>query len=162
MTQITRWNPLRDMETLHQQMNRLFDPALGRQSGWGESDLMSGVWAPPVDIEETGDRLIVRAEIPGMKPEDIDVRVENGVLTIRGERRFETERKERNFHRVERSYGTFTRSFTLPTTISTEDVRTRYENGVLELEMTKREEAKPRRIQITSSDKAIDTKVSKD
>lgn len=161
MTQINRWNPLRDMDTLHQQMNRLFEP-FGRQTGWGEADLMTGAWMPAVDIEETADRLIVRAEIPGMKPEDIDVRVENSVLTIRGERRFETERKERNFHRVERSYGTFSRSFTLPTTISTEDVKARYEDGVLELEMKKREEAKPRRIQITGNGGAIETSVKQD
>ena len=158
MTQMTRWNPLRDMETLHQQMNRLFEP-FGRQTGWGEADLMTGAWIPPVDIEETSERLIVRAEIPGMKPEDIDVRVENGVLTIRGERRFETDRSERNFHRVERSYGSFTRSFTLPTTISTEDVKARYDQGVLELVMTKREDAKPRRIQISGGSDAIETRV---
>lgn len=163
MSQMTRWNPIRDIETLHQQMNRLFEPVFGRQV-WAESDVMAGAWVPPVDIEETTDRLIVRAEIPGMNPDDIDVRVENGVLTIRGERRFETDRKDRNFHRVERSYGTFSRSFTLPTTVSTENVGARYENGVLELEMTKREEAKPRRIQISGSNasRTIETSARED
>lgn len=158
MTQIIRWNPMRDMEMLHQQMNRLFEPVFGRQGVWNDPDLASGTWVPAVDIEETPERLVVRAEVPGMKAEDLDVRVENGTLTIAGERKFETERGDRHFHRVERSYGRFSRSFTLPTTISTEEVDARYENGVLELTMKKREEAKPRRIEITSRDRnAIDT-----
>lgn len=106
---------------------------------------------PPVDFEETQDKIYVRAELPGMKPEDIDIQFENGILTLRGERRFENESNERNFHRIERSYGSFVRSFTLPSTIDPDDqVSARYENGVLELEMQKREEAKPRRITIST------------
>lgn len=158
MTQIARRTAFRDIENLQSQMNRLFEPFFGRIPAFADDEVMGSGWIPPVDIEETGDRLVVRAELPGMKAEDIDVRVENGTLTIRGERRFENERSERNFHRVERSYGSFSRSFTLPTTISTEDVEARYENGVLELAMRKREEARPRRIPISNgSGQAIDT-----
>lgn len=157
MTQMTRWNPLREMETIHHQMNRLFEPFFVRGGLDEGTDLAAGAWVPPVDIEETSDRLVVRAEIPGMSPDEIDVRVENGVLTIRGERRFESERRDRNFHRVERSYGTFSRSFTLPTTVDTENVSARYEQGILELEMPRREEAKPRRIPIANQNRTLES-----
>lgn len=159
MTQMIRRNAFRDIENIHQQMSRLFEPFFGRVPAFADEDVIGAVWVPPVDIEETGDQLFVRAELPGMRAEDIDVRIENGTLTIRGERRFENEQRERNFHRVERSYGTFSRSFTLPTSVSTEDVQARYENGVLELQMRKRDEAKPRRIPIGGGggERAIDT-----
>ena len=148
MNTLMRWNPLHEFQSVSDQLNRLLDPRYGDQPS-----VFSGSWVPPVDIEETKDKLYVRAEIPGMRPEDLDVQFENGVLTIRGERRFENDTNERNFHRIERSYGSFARSFTLPATIDSEQVSARYENGVLELTMPKREEAKPRRITIGPGDK---------
>lgn len=151
MTTLTRWNPFREMQALQSQFDRLFEPfgsrVLGTQDEWAPT-----AWVPPVDIEESNDTLFVRAEVPGVKPEDIDVRFENGVLTIRGERRFENANNDRNFHRVERAYGSFVRSFTLPNSVDAERASARYENGVLELAMPKREEAKPRRIQIKTTD----------
>lgn len=144
MNNVTRWNPFQDLQNLHSQFNRVFEPY--RRN---EQSILSGACVPPVDVEETADKLYVRAEVSGMKQEDLDIQFENGVLTIRGERKFENESNERNFHRIERSYGTFARSFTLPATINVEKVTARYENGVLELEMPKREEAKPRRISIS-------------
>ena len=153
MTQIARWNPFREMQTLQNQLNTLFEPFAGRfDEEWTRS-----TWVPPVDLEETPEKLILRAELPGMKAEDIDVRFENGVLTLRGERKFENQTNNRNFHRVERMYGSFARSFTLPSSIDTEGVKARYEQGVLELEMPKREEAKPKKIEITTT-KAIEAK----
>jgi HSP20 family protein len=108
-------------------------------------------WLPPVDIEESGDRLFLRAELPGMKPEDIDISFENGVLSLRGERRFENESGQKNYHRVERAYGSFVRSFTLPASVDAEKVVARYHDGILELEMPKRAEARARKIEVKSA-----------
>ncbi|MGA7616764.1 MAG: Hsp20/alpha crystallin family protein [Thermoanaerobaculia bacterium] len=158
---ITRWNPAQDIQNLQNQMNRLFEPFFRDFApGFTTPDLTSGTWVPPVDVEETKDRIFVRAELPGMKKEDIEISFENGVLTLRGERRMEQENRERNFHRVERSYGSFVRSFTLPNSVDPEHVEAIYEDGVLEISMPKREEAKPRRIEIGGSGgpKAIDTR----
>ena len=161
MTQSIRRQTSREFDPIQHQMHRLFEPFFGRLPAFVTDDVLGSGWAPAVDIEETPESLFVRAELPGMKPEDIDVRVENGTLTIRGERRFENEQGNRNFHRVERSYGSFSRSFTLPTSVSPEDVKARYENGILELQMAKRDEARPRRIPVSSGDKAIDTPVNR-
>ena len=150
MTSMSRWNPLQEMQSLHHQFNRLFEP-YGAGSGVAKGDWTSGTWVPPVDVEESGDKLILRAELPGFKPEDVEIHFENGVLTLRGERRFDNETNDRNFHRIERSYGTFVRSFTLPSTVNAENATARYEDGILELEMRQREEAKPRRITITAA-----------
>lgn len=156
MTNLTRWNPARDFQVLQNQLNSLFEPFASR-FGLGDEDWSRATWVPPVDLEETGEKLILRAELPGMKAEDIDIRFENGVLTLRGERRFENSENNRNFHRVERAYGSFARSFTLPSSIDTERVTANYQNGILELEMPKREEAKPKRIEVKSNP-AIDAK----
>jgi HSP20 family protein len=110
--------------------------------------MFSGTWIPPVDISEEGDRLMVRAEVPGVKKDDIQIEFNEGVLTLRGERKFEKTSDEPNFHRVERTYGTFTRSFSLPRTVDAEKIAARYEDGVLEISIPKREEAKPRQIRI--------------
>lgn len=158
MTTLTRWSPFRELQNIQAQFDRLLEPfgRVGLSDDWQPA--MS--WVPPVDIEESSDSLIVRAEVPGVNPEDLDVRFENGVLTIRGERKFENRNNDRNFHRVERSYGTFVRSFTLPTSIDGERISATYENGILELRMPKREEAKPRKIAIkpASTTKQIETK----
>lgn len=144
MTLPARWNPMRDFAQLER---RLWDAL--REPMRIDDELMSTSWVPAVDVLEDDDRVIVRAEVPGMKPEDIDIRFENGMLTITGERKLEKEKDGQTYHRVERSYGRFVRSFTLPASIHAEKASASYENGVLEIVMPKREEAKPRRIEIS-------------
>jgi HSP20 family protein len=144
-TRMIRWEPFRGLNTLQEHVNRLFDDSLaGNRSG--QSDLAS--WAPSVDIYETENELVVKADLPDMQEKDIDVRVENNTLTIRGERKFENEAHQDNYLRVERAYGTFTRSFSLPNTVNTEGIRAEYHNGVLNVRMPKREESKPKQIKI--------------
>ena len=143
---MTRWSPFEEMQALRNEMNRLFEPFINQEGASGE--LRRSTWYPAVDVEETRDQIYVRAELPGMTRDDIQVEFENGVLTIRGEKKFDREAKERTYHRIERAYGSFVRTFTLPRTVDAENVTARYENGVLELEMPKRAEAKPRRIEI--------------
>ena len=147
MTTLARWDPIREIQALQTQFDHLFRP-FARFSPPGE-EMPTNNWLPAVDLEESDDSLVLRAEIPGMRPEDIDVQFENGVLTIKGQRRFENQRDDRQFHLVERSYGSFVRSFTLPRSIDADRVQARYDNGVLELTMPKREEARPRRIPLT-------------
>ncbi|HKO57911.1 MAG TPA: Hsp20/alpha crystallin family protein [Thermoanaerobaculia bacterium] len=136
-------NGMQDYKRLQAQLNRLFEP-FARPS---DEELVSGNWVPPVDVAETQDRILVRAELPGMKQEDIAIEFENGLLTIRGERAIQ---KDPNvaYHRVERAYGTFIRSFTLPRTIDAERIGASYRDGVLEVEVPKKEEAKPKQIKI--------------
>jgi HSP20 family protein len=114
----------------------------------GDNELMRGAWSPSVDIYENKDQIVLEAELPGMKPEDVNISIENNVLTIHGERKFEKKDDKDNFHRVERSYGSIARSFTLPPTVTSEAADAVFENGVLRLTLAKREEAKPRRIEI--------------
>ena len=140
-----RWTPFHDMTLLQNQMNRLFDNAL---HGWPEEATGSGGWAPPADIYETESELLVTADVPGVDPKKIDIRVENGVLNIRGERRLERKFEKENFHRVERSYGPFARSFTLSTPVEPDKVHASYKDGVLTISLPKTEQAKPRRIEI--------------
>jgi HSP20 family protein len=115
---------------------------------------MRGAWNPSVDIFENKDQLVLEAELPGMNPEDVNISIENNILTIHGERKFEKKDESDNFHRVERSYGSFTRSFTLPPTVSSENANAEFENGILRLTLAKREEAKPRRIEIKANSEA--------
>jgi HSP20 family protein len=115
---------------------------------------MRGAWSPSVDIYENKDQIVLEAELPGMRPEDVNISVENNVLTIHGERKFEKKDEQDNFHRVERSYGSFTRSFTLPPTVAADSADALFENGVLKLTLAKREEAKPRRIEIKAGGRA--------
>lgn len=144
MNGISRWEPFRGVTSLQEEVNRLFESTLhGNRS---EGSLTS--WAPAVDIHEADDALVVNADLPGMKESELDVRVENNTLTIRGERKFETEVKEENYLRVERSYGSFTRGFTLPNTVKTEGISATYENGVLTVKLPKREETKPRQVKV--------------
>jgi HSP20 family protein len=143
-----RWNPFHDMTLLQHQMNRLFESSL---QGWpGESDGVSN-WMPPADIYETDGDLVVMTDLPGVDPKQIEVRVENNVLTVRGERRFEQKSEKENFHRVERSYGTFARSFTLSTSVDADKIRANYKDGVLSISLPKAEQAKPKRIQIAAA-----------
>ena len=143
---IVRWEPFRDLLTTQDRFNRLFNETFSNLVG-GEQ-LSPRAWAPPVDIFETDHDLVMKAELPGIDPKDVEVRVEDGTLYLKGERKYENEVKEENYHRLERSYGTFTRSFTLPNSISTEDIKAEYKDGVLTLTMAKREEAKPKTIKI--------------
>ena len=144
---IVRYDPFRELRSLQDEMNRLLSSSFSR-SGDKNEQMWSGSWTPSVDISENKDQLILEAELPGMKPEDVEISIENSVLTLRGERKFEKKEDGDNLHRVERSYGSFTRSFTLPPTISAENATVAFENGVLRLTLAKREEAKPRRIEI--------------
>jgi HSP20 family protein len=146
---IVRWEPFRDLLATQREFDRLFREAFSPI--FGESDLSSRTWMPPVDIFETDGEVVLKAELPGVKPEDVELRVENNTLFLRGERRFEKEVNEENYHRVERSYGSFSRSFTLPSSIDSEKVKAEYKDGLLTLTMPKREEAKPKTIKIAVS-----------
>jgi HSP20 family protein len=155
MTVLTRWDPFRELNALQSRMNRLFD----EQYGGREESLTTGAFVPPVDIYEDEHSVQLKLEVPGIDEKDLDIKVENNVLTVSGERKFEKEQKEENFHRVERRYGSFSRSFTLPNTVSTEDVQADYDHGVLTIRLAKRAEAKPKQIKVNiGSQKAIDGK----
>jgi HSP20 family protein len=148
MKTITRWDQSRGLTSFQDQLNRLFEDSFTRDRS-GHADLAT--WAPPVDIYETENELVVKADLPDLQDKDIDVRVENNTLTIRGERKFEKDVNEDNYLRVERAYGSFMRSFSLPNTVSSDSIRAEYRNGVLTLHMAKREESKPKQIKITVS-----------
>ena len=145
---ITRYDPFRDLRTLQDEVNRLFSTNFPR--GFGDEGIARGAWTPSVDIFENKDEIVLEAELPGMNREDFELTIENNVLTLRGERRFEKRDEADNYHRVERSYGSFTRSFTLPQTVSPENASAEYKNGVLRVVLHKREEVKARRIEIVS------------
>jgi HSP20 family protein len=141
---IARFEPFRNTASLQEQFNRFFNEAFDRSSE--ESNLTT--WAPAVDIYETEHELVVKADLPDVKAEDLDIRVENNILTIHGERKFEKKVNEDKYLRVERSYGSFTRSFALANTVKTEDIKADYKDGVLTLTIPKREEAKPKQIKV--------------
>jgi HSP20 family protein len=146
---ITRWEPFQELVTTHDRLNRLFNEAFARTfQGTGEEVLGSGTWVPPVDIYETQNDLVLQAELPGIEPNDVEVRVEDNTLYLKGERKFQGEVKDETFHRRERAYGVFTRSFALPGFIDAEKVSAEYKNGVLTVTLPKREEAKPKTIKI--------------
>lgn len=151
-----RYDPFRDLRTLQDEMNRLFSSTFTR--GGSDEQMFGGNWTPSVDIFENKDNIVLEAELPGLKPEDVNISIENNVLTISGERKFEKKDEGDNFHRVERGYGSFTRSFTLPPTVSAENATAEFENGILHLTLAKREEAKPRRIEIKGSGSQSTTK----
>ena len=148
MNTITRWDQARGLTSLQDQVNRLFEDTFTRDRS-GHADLAT--WAPPVDIYETENELVIKADLPDVQDKDIDVRVENNTLTIRGERKFEQNVNEDNYLRIERSYGSFMRSFSLPNTVSSENIQAEYRNGVLTLHMTKLEESKPKQVKISVS-----------
>ena len=147
MNTITRRDQSRSL-TLQDEVNRLFEDNFTRERS-GHADLAT--WAPAVDIYETENELVVKADLPDLQEKDIDVRITNNTLTIRGERKFENGVKEDNYLRIERSYGSFMRNFSLPNTVSSENIRADYRNGVLTLHMAKREESKPKQIKISVS-----------
>src|SRR5882724_2041893 len=153
---IVRYDPFRDLRTLQEEVNRLFSTNLTR--GFGEEGIGRGAWNPSVDIFENKDHIVLEAELPGMNREDFDLSVENNVITLRGERRFEKKEDSDNYHRVERAYGSFLRSFTLPNTVSAEGANADYRNGVLRVTLPKREETKARRIEVKGESKTIEAK----
>ncbi|HEY0080591.1 MAG TPA: Hsp20/alpha crystallin family protein [Pyrinomonadaceae bacterium] len=159
---ITRYDPFRDLRSLQDEVNRLFSSNFTRS--FGDEGIGRGAWTPSVDIFENKDQIVLEAELPGMNREDFELTIENNVLTLRGERRFEKTDEGDNYHRVERSYGAFTRSFTLPQTVSGEGASAEYKNGVLRVALPKREEVKARRIEIsgesmnTGTQKTIEAK----
>jgi HSP20 family protein len=142
MAMLTRWDPFRDMARLQEEMNRLFDERGPYKAG------ESVGWTPQADIYEDGDAVTLRFELAGVDPAGVEVRFENGVLTLRGERKLEQEEKKENYHRIELSYGAFTRSFTLPATVDAERIRAESKNGILTVTLPKRAETKPRAIQV--------------
>jgi HSP20 family protein len=143
MATLDRWEPFRGSFP-DTQLNRLFSDFFGRASQ--EQNLTT--WAPAVDIYEGQNELVVKAELPEVKPDELDIRVENNILTIRGERKFEKKVDEKNYLRVERAYGSFARSFSLANTVNTEAIKAEYKDGVLTLSIPKREEAKPKQIKV--------------
>jgi HSP20 family protein len=157
MTVITRWDPFREFSTLQDRMNRLFRESYGPEGR--EESLTSTTFAPPVDVYEDEHNVTLKIEVPGIDEKDIDVRIENNVLTVHGERKLEKEEKEENFRRVERQYGSFTRTFTLPNTVDSEKVSANYDKGILKIGLPKKAEAKPKQIQVNvGSEKTLESK----
>jgi len=142
---IIRFDPFRDMTTLRDKMNRLFEDTFAQRGE--DKDMISSAWLPAVDIFESDQELVLTAEVPGIEEKDIEISLENNVLSVRGERKFEKETKEENYHRIERSYGTFYRSFTLPNNAV-------HENGVLKIRMGKKPELKPKKVKILKAQPA--------
>jgi len=156
MTVITRWDPFREFTSLQGRLNHLFQASVGE--GRDES-LTAGTFAPAVDVYEDDHGVTLKIEAPGIDEKDIDVRVENNVLTVSGERKFEKEEKEENYRRVERRYGSFSRSFTLPNTVDTENVSAVYDKGMLKIKLAKKAEAKPKQVKINvGGEKTLDAK----
>src|SRR6201981_1636139 len=152
MRTINRWEqPFRGATALQEQINRVFGDVVGRAGE--ESNLTP--WAPAVDIYETEQELVVKADLPEVNPQDLDIRVENNILTIRGERKFEKDVQQENYLRVERAYGSFARSFTLANTVNSEAIKADYQNGVLTLSIPKKEEAKPKQIKVNVGTPAV-------
>ncbi|MEZ5427686.1 MAG: Hsp20/alpha crystallin family protein [Pyrinomonadaceae bacterium] len=146
---IIKYDPFRDLRSLQDEMNRLFSAGFPRLSNQEE---MSTGWSPSVDIYESENQIVLEAELPGMKREDFELSIENNVITLRGERRFEKKDEGDNYHRVERAYGSFTRSFNLPRTVSTEDIKAEFKNGILTVNLPKKEEAKARKIEVSGDE----------
>ncbi len=143
---VTRWDPFRDIVALQNRMNNVFqDYAREGEAG----TLSTTTFTLPVDIYEDAHKIVLNLEAPGMKQDEFDIQVENNTLSVRGERKFNTEQKEENYHRVERRYGSFYRAFTLPQTVNTEQVQASYDAGILRIELAKRAEARPKQIKVS-------------
>ena len=143
---VNRYDPFRDLRSLQDEVNRLFTGNVGRT--FDDEGIARGSWHPSCDIYENKEQIVLEAELPGMNREDFDLSIENNVVTLRGERRFEKRDDTDNYHRVERAYGSFTRSFTLPNSVTAEGASADYRNGVLRVTIPKREETKARRIEV--------------
>ena len=145
---IVRWEPFRDLVSTQDQFNRMFNNVFSRFFEGGEPTEQG--WAPAVDIYETDQNVVLKAELAGVNPKDVDIRVEDGTLLLRGERKFESEVKKDGYSRIERSFGSFARAFPLPSSVNAEKAKAEYDNGVLTLTLPKREEAKPKTIKIVT------------
>ena len=149
MSSMIRWEPFRELATLRDRMDRLFDQY---SRGWGADEgLETSLWNPPVDVYETHESIVIKADLPEVAPNEVDIAVEGNTLTVRGERKRESEINEKDYHRVERSYGTFARSFTLPATIDADKIEANFSQGVLKINLPKREESKPKQIKVKVS-----------
>lgn len=144
MNTITRWEPFQGLSSFQERLNRLFDNTFPNK---GDESALTA-WVPAVDVYETEDELVIKTDLPEISEKDLDVRVENNRMTIRGERKFEQEAKEDNYLQMERAYGSFSRSFSLPNTVNTEAIRAEYKNGVLTVTLPKRAESKPKQVKI--------------
>jgi HSP20 family protein len=142
---MVRWEPVRELDSLQSDMNRLFDRFFGSTSGNGPTQRR---WIPAMDIAETDDSVVLRSDLPGVKEDDVQIEVKDGVLTVSGERRDEHEEKGEDFHRVERSFGRFSRSLSLPDGVDPDKVEANFDNGVLEVRIPKPEETQPTRVEI--------------
>lgn len=149
---IIRWDPFRDMVTLRDRMNRLFEEAFAGRGEEGE--MVSGNWYPSVDIHEKEKELVLTAEIPGIEEKDIDIEVEGNTLTIKGKREMEKETKEEDYHRIERSYGSFYRSFALPSYVNPDKIKAEHSDGVLRITMPKKAELKPKKVKVLKASKS--------
>lgn len=147
---LIRWDPFQEMSALQESMNRLFSDVRAQAPVRGE-EIVQGAWIPAVDIFETNEAIVLKAELPGITAQDISVEVKDNTLTLKGEKKFEKEVKEENYHRVERSYGSFQRAFTLPGTIHQEKVKAKFKDGILEITLPKVEEAKPKQVKVEIS-----------
>src|SRR5580692_7531703 len=161
MSLLTRWEPFREFSTMQDRMNRLNRLFRESYSPEGPEEALTATnYAPPVDIYEDEHNITLKMEVPGIDEKDIDVRIENNTLTVHGERKIEREEKEENFRRVERQYGEFTRSFTLPSSVDSGQVSAHYEKGLLNIKLAKKAEAKPKQIKVNvGSEKALEAKV---
>jgi HSP20 family protein len=154
---VLRWDPFRDLTSIQDEINTMFDRVFGRRTtGTGGQGGMPASWAPAVDIAERKDAYVVSAEVPGMRPEDLEVTLEDGLLTIQGERRMEEESSDRQYHRVERRYGAFRRSITLPSQVQSDAIEASYSDGVLQVVVPKSEAAKPKKIDVRPTRPAVE------
>ena len=157
MTVLTRWEPFREFSTLQDRMNRLFRESFSE--GSRDESLVASSFAPAVDVYEDEHSVTLKIEVPGIDEKDIDIRIENNLLTVHGERKIEKEEKEENYRRVERQYGSFNRTFTLPNTVDTENVQANYDKGLLKIKLAKKAEAKPKQIKVNvGSEKTLEGK----
>ena len=143
---VVKWDPFRDLVSIQDRMNRLFEQTLSRSRG--EEGVTATTWTPAVDIYETADTIVMKAELPGVAREDIQIQIDGSTLTLKGQRRFAKDVQEESYLRIERAYGSFHRSFTLPATVQQEKVRALFKDGVLELTLPKAEDSKPKRISV--------------
>ena len=147
---LIRWDPFREMSALQERMNQLFSDVRG-QGNVREEERIRSSWIPAVDIFETPEAIVLKAELPGITAQDISVEVKDNILTLKGEKRLEKETKEENYHRMERSYGSFQRAFTLPGTVQQEKAKAKFKDGILEISLPKADEARPRQIKVEMS-----------
>jgi HSP20 family protein len=153
---LVRWEPMRELDSLQSEMNRLFDGFFG--AGRADNDVRAQRWIPAMDLVESEDHLVLRADLPGMSEDNIEIEIKDNVLTISGERKAEQERKEEGYYRVERAYGSFSRSLTLPERVSADQVSANFDKGVLEVRIPKPEERKPQRVHIGTGNGSVEGK----